>query len=80
MVAIEITSDNQLSIQTRTGEWRECDVLGNTYAMPYLTVLNLRQSGSRAIKRIVILRDSLHADDFRKLRVWLRWKEDNSGS
>ena len=31
---------------------------------------------SHALKRIVILPDSLDAEDFRKLRVWLRWKEE----
>lgn len=76
-VAIEISSDNKLSVQTRCGEWSECEVLGSTYVMPYLTVLNLRQSDSRATRRIVILRDSIDAEDFRKLRVWLRWKDDD---
>jgi toxin CptA len=75
-VAIEIGSDNMLSVQTCRGEWSECEVLGNTYVTPYLTVLNLRQSGRRANRRIVILPDSIDAEDFRKLRVWLRWKED----
>ena len=75
-VAVEISSDNKLSVQIRTGGWDEYEVLGSTYAMPYLTVLNLRQRDSRAIKRITLLPDSLHADDFRKLRAWLRWKDD----
>jgi toxin CptA len=75
-MAIEISSDNQLSIQTRRGEWGEYNVLGNTYVTPWLTVLNLRQSGGRATRRIVILPDSVDPEDFRKLRVWLRWKED----
>jgi len=74
-VAIETGSDNKISVQTRSSEWREYDVLGNTYVMPYLTVLNLRQNESGAIKRVALLPDSLHAEDFRKLRVWLRWKE-----
>ena len=74
-VAIEISSDNHFSIQTRSSEWHEYEVLGSTYVMPYLTVLNLRQSDSRAITRIALLPDSLHAEDFRRLRVWLRWKE-----
>jgi toxin CptA len=76
VVAIEIGSDNRLSVQTRSSAWAEFDVLGTTYVMPYLTVLNLRQNGGRAVKRITLLPDSLHAEDFRKLRAWLRWKED----
>ena len=73
--AIEISSDNMLSVQTRDGAWSECEVLGTTYVTPYLTVLNLRPADGRAVRRIVILPDSAHPEDFRKLRVWLRWKE-----
>ncbi len=75
VVAIEIGSDNKLSVQTNRGEWDECEVLGSTYVTSYLTILNLRQS-DRGTRRIVILPDSINAEDFRKLRVWLRWKED----
>jgi toxin CptA len=75
-VAIEISSDGNFSIQTRRGEWSECEVLGSTYVTPWLTVLNLRESEDRASRRIVILPDSVDAEDFRKLRLWLRWKED----
>lgn len=76
-VAIEISSDNNLGIQTRALEWCDYDVLGSTYVMPYLAILNLRQCESHATKWIALLPDSLHAEDFRKLRVWLRWKEGN---
>ena len=75
-VAIEIHSDNTLSVQARRGAWSEYAVVGGTYVAPYLTVMNLRQTDSHALKRIVILPDSLDAEDFRKLRVWLRWKEE----
>ena len=76
VVAIEISSGNVLSIQTRRGEWLEYEVLGNTYVLSFLTILNLKQTDSGASKRIVILPDSIAAEDFRKLRVWLRWKEN----
>jgi toxin CptA len=74
-VAIVIGSDNKLSIQARHGEWREYTVLGDTYVASYLTVMNLEQIDSHAVKRVAILPDSVDAEDFRKLRVWLRWNE-----
>jgi len=74
-VAIEIGNDDKLGIQSRRGEWSEYAVLGNTYVTAYLTVLNLRQTDTRAVRRIALFPDSLDAEDFRKLRVWLRWKE-----
>jgi toxin CptA len=75
-VAIEIGSDDKVGIRTRHGEWSEYAVLGNTCVTAYLTVLNLQQTDSRAIRRIAIFPDSVDAEDFRKLRVWLRWKEE----
>ena len=78
--AIEVTSDHRLNVETRSSGWCEYDVLGSTYVTPYLTVLNLRRPGNRMAKHVPLLPDSLNADDFRKLRVWLRWKEDSAKS
>ena len=75
--AIEITSDHKLSMQTPSSGWCEYDVLGCTYVTTFLTIINLRRSGSRLTRHVTLLPDSLHAEDFRKLRVWLRWKEDS---
>lgn len=74
--AFEITADDKFSIQTRSGECLECEVLGSTYVTYFLTILNLKAIDSGKNKRAVILPDSLDAEDFRKLRVWLRWKRD----
>ena len=79
VVAIEIHSDNTFSGQSRSGKWTEYAVMGNSYVAPYLTVINLQHSRSDAKKRITILPDTMDAEDFRKLRVWLRWKEDAAG-
>ncbi len=76
VIALEITSDDRFSIQTRRGEWVECEVRGSTYVTSFLTILNLKAIDSGSNKRAVILPDSLDAEDFRKLRVWLRWKRD----
>ncbi|MBI4192024.1 MAG: hypothetical protein HY525_15970 [Betaproteobacteria bacterium] len=74
VAAIEISSDNVLSIQTRRGGWTECEVLGSTYVSSFLTVLNLRRLDNRNRKSVAILPDAIDAEDFRKLRVWLRWE------
>ncbi|MEO8442027.1 MAG: protein YgfX [Betaproteobacteria bacterium] len=78
--AIEITSDHRINVETRAAGWCEYEVLGSTYVTPYLTVLNLRQSDTRVARHVLLLPDSLNADDFRKLRVWLRWKEDSANA
>ena len=76
VLGLEITSDDKLSIQTRRGGWIECEALGSTYVISFLTILNLKGIDSGRTMRAVILPDSLDADDFRKLRVWLRWKRE----
>ena len=79
-LALEVSSDHQFSMQTRASGWSDYDVLGTTYVTPYLTVLNLRGHGERGARHVTLLPDSLHAEDFRKLRVWLRWKEDRANA
>ena len=79
-VAIQISSDNRLNVQARRGEWTEYSVLDSTYIAPFLTVLNLRQIDSRASRRVTILPGSIDAEEFRKLRVWLRWNEGRGTS
>ncbi len=77
VTALEVTSDHRVNIETRSAGWCEYDVLGSTYVTSYLTILNLRQSGNRAAKHVPLLRDSLNSEDFRQLRIWLRWKQDS---
>ena len=74
VVALEIAADDALSIQTRRGDWIRCEVLGSTYVTYFLAILNLKEQGSGRVKRAVILPDSIDGEDFRRLRVWLRWK------
>lgn len=76
VIGLEITSDDKLGIQTRRGGWTECEVLGSTYVISFLAILNLKKMDSGRITHAVILPDSLDAEDFRKLRVWLRWKRN----
>ena len=73
VVDVEIASDTALNIRTRRGEWLECEVRGDTYVAWFLTVLNLRQIGTGKRLSVAILPDAIDAEDFRRLRVWLRW-------
>ncbi len=59
----------------RDGTRLPCTVLESSLVTPMLTVLNLRPHGSRAARNVVILPDSLDAESFRALRVWLKWGE-----
>ncbi len=74
VIALKIAPDNTLSLRLRSGEWHDCEVLGSTCVTAGLTVLNLRQAGRRRLRSVVLLPDSMPADDYRRLRVWLRWR------
>lgn len=49
-------------------------VSAQSTAFPWLVVLLLDVSSSRFMLPVVILPDSLSADEFRVVRSWLRWK------
>lgn len=48
-------------------------ILHDSLVTPALTVLNVLPHGARFARGVVILPDSLEAESFRQLRVWLRW-------
>ena len=70
---IEITAQGEMYCTLRSGARVVVTVLGNSTVMPWLTVLNLRQAERRLARHVVLLPDSMAADEFRRLRVWLRW-------
>jgi toxin CptA len=73
IVAIEIGEDGEIMVQTRCGEWHECRLSGDSFVSDWLTIMVLTQQNRRATRYIVITPDNVDAEDFRRLRVWLRW-------
>ncbi|BAN35214.1 hypothetical protein SCD_n01388 [Sulfuricella denitrificans skB26] len=74
LVALRLDADCRCEFQTRTGAWHEAALLGSSFVAPYLTVLNLKPASGRLVKHLVILPDAVNAEDFRRLRVWLKWR------
>lgn len=77
-VALKINSKNQLQVIYRNGRLVCVDVCRDTVVTPYLTVINCKAHDANFFARllalhIVILPDMLDAENFRQLRVWLRW-------
>lgn len=48
-------------------------VLKDSVVTPALAVINVRPQDARGTRSLVILPDSLDAESFRELRVWLMW-------
>ena len=74
VTGIEIASDDTLSVRRRTGDWVPCAALGTTYVAGFVVILNVKELEGRRVQHAVVLPDSIDAEDFRRLRVWLRWK------
>ncbi len=73
VVAVEAGRASGVPFRTRDGVWHEGRLLGSSYVSPGLTILNLKPAGARGVRHVVIFSDAVDPDDFRRLRVWLRW-------
>jgi toxin CptA len=74
IVAVEVEADRTCGVQLKSSEWRECVLLDTSFVSPYFTILNLKRKNAWFARHVVILPDSLSKDEFRRSRVWLRWK------
>jgi toxin CptA len=72
VLGLNVTRDG-LKIETRRDGWIPAEILGSSFVSPWLTVLNLKLPHRRLATHVVLLPDMLGADEFRRLRVWLRW-------
>jgi len=73
-VAFELSEAMQCTLETRDGQYLPCVILGSTFVAPYLVVLNVKLLNKFLGCSVVILPDSIDGEEFRQLRVLLRWK------
>jgi toxin CptA len=74
IIALETGEDCTCVIETRNGRQLDGILLPTSYVSASLTLLNLKAHGERLARHVVILPDAINSEDFRKLRVFLRWK------
>ena len=74
LIALEVRDEDRAAVQTPDGEWHDARVLPTTYVSPVLTVINLRIPPAIFARHAVIVPDAIRAEDFRQLRVSLRWR------
>ena len=70
--SLRIAADGRLQCPDGTAEWRDVEVLDDSFVSPVLIVLRYRTADSR-VRTLTLLPDSAGADDLRRLRVSLRW-------
>ena len=71
LACLRIAGDGRLQCLDDSTEWREAEVLGDSFVSPGLIVLRYRVAGR--VRTLTLLPDSAGADDLRRLRVSLRW-------
>jgi toxin CptA len=80
ITSLALADDMTCTLHTRDGQYIACVLLGSSFVAPYLTVLELKPlAPTRWWHRlrsysVVILPDAIDSEEFRRLRVLLRWK------
>lgn len=70
---MRIVSENRLEIGNGVNGWATANVLPDSVVFPQLVVLRYRFEGVRGERSVVLFLDQMPSDDFRRLRLWLRW-------
>ena len=79
IVALELKSSGGIAFRTRDGRWVDCDLSGSSYVSPRLTIVNLLPRGNGRTRRAILVPDNVDPRDFRRLRMWMRWKSGTGG-
>ena len=62
-----------IEVETSGGRSLYGEVRDGSFVAPWLTIIHWRPEGTRFDRTLVVLPDMLAPDDFRRLRVLLRW-------
>ena len=71
--ALHVGRAGEIEVRDGTGAWGSGTVRAGSFVAPWLTVIRWRAPRDRFDRSIVVLPDMLAAEDFRRLRVCLRW-------
>ena len=73
ITALAFSNREAIQLTLRDGSTHAGHVLGSSTVGTALAILNIALAGRRRPVHVLLLGDSLAAEDFRRLRVWLRW-------
>lgn len=71
---LQTREDGSVEYQTREGKWLRLHLLPQSTLFPFLAVLCLRPAQGGRNRALTIFSDALSPEDWRRLRVWLRWQ------
>ena len=72
VTALELADREQLQLRTVDGVWHRGRLLGSSTISAWIVLLNIRLDRGSTL-HVAIPGDGISEDDFRHLRVWLRW-------
>jgi len=72
-VSLELREDGGASWKIRDGRWNEGRLGESHFVSVALAVVDLKDPQGRS-NRVLLMHDSVAPEDFRRLRVWLRWR------
>lgn len=71
---LQCQADGRLSLLQTGKGWQPVALLSGSIVNPWLTTIRYRSETGKQVGTLVLLPDSLDAEDFRRLRVWLKWE------
>jgi hypothetical protein len=71
--AIHVSRSGAIEVLTGAGGLRSGELRDGSFVAPWLTIIRWRPHGARFDRSILLLPDMLPSDDFRRMRVMLRW-------
>jgi hypothetical protein len=73
IVGLRLAENGELGFLSPDGDLRSVTVQPDSAVFSWLIVLRVREFGQGRLHSLVLLRDSMSVEQFRLLRVWLRW-------
>jgi hypothetical protein len=66
--------DGSMEFDTRDARRINASLEPGSFVHPWLTTIRYRSEGRRFTRTLLVMADSLPEEQFRELRVWLRWR------
>jgi len=70
---LAVDDDGKISVEYRDGTLRRGSIVADTYVGSALTTIVWRPIGARVARTLLVTTDGVDADDFRRLRMRLRY-------
>jgi toxin CptA len=71
---LTLSDEGILTFEQKDGRRMSAAVALDSTVFGLLAVVRLQVQGERRMRTLIVLPDALEADQFRHLRVWLRWR------